>query len=480
MGVDSSTQSCKVELRSLDDGARLAHASAPHPPTTPPVSEQDPRAWWDAFVTAAQAALAKAPTGTRVRAISVDAQCHGLVLLDDTGTPLRPAKLWNDTTSAAEAMSLVEQVGADRFAHDCGTVPTSAFTISKLAWVARHEPELLERVTRILVPTNYLTFRLTGRAVTDRSDASGTGYFAIRTGHWLHEYLKIATDLDLTAALPEVLDPAEPAGTIRPEVATALRLDPDVLVGPGCGDQHAGAMGLGAAPGDVVVSIGTSGVVYQPTSEPVADPTGWVSGTADATGGYLPLVCTLNAAKVTDTTAGWLGVDVADLSELALASTSSDSGLTFAPFLDGERTPNRPDAHGALHGLTTTTTREQLAQAAFDGVVLGLLIGWRRMTECGLRRTGRLLVTGGAARAAAYRQAVADLFEDTVLVPDAGESSARGACVQAAAVAQGCPILTVVRAWAPPATVGAEPSPRDTAPLIERYQTLSEWRALDA
>ncbi|GGM14914.1 xylulokinase [Nakamurella endophytica] len=478
IGVDSSTQSCKVEVRDADDGTLLGAGSAPHPATTPPVSEQDPRAWWEAFLVAADAALAGVDRAG-VRAVSVDAQCHGLVLLDDAGDPLRTAKLWNDTTSSDQAAALVERIGAERFARCCGTVPTSAFTISKVAWTQEHQPEVLRRARHLLVPHEYLTFRLGGRAVTDRSDASGTGYFDPVGNVWLPDFLDAVAPDDWLPKLPQVLAPAEAAGTLRADVAARLGLRPDVLIGPGAGDQHAGALGLGAQPGDVVVSIGTSGVVFAPSTEPVADETGWVSGTADAAGGFLPLICTLNAAKVTDTAARWLGVTVAELSDLAMAAPAGDSGLTFVTYLDGERTPNRPHATGLLHGLRTDTDRGHIARAAVEGAVLGLLMGYGRMAELGVRRSGRLILTGGGARSSAYRQVVADLFAAEVHVADVRESSARGACVQAAAVAAGRDVADTVARWRPPTEVVARPSGVDRTALVDRYRTLSGREDLD-
>lgn len=481
IGVDSSTQSCKVEVRSTDDGRLLGQGSAPHSPTTPPTSEQDPTEWWSAFVSAAEQALRDLDP-SMVSAISVDAQCHGLVLLDAEDQPLCKAKLWNDTTSSQQAAELVNQIGAEVFAEAVGTVPTSAFTISKLAWTAQHRPEALAAVSKIMVPHDYLTYRLGGRAVTDRSDASGTGYYSTREDRWLPEYLTAIADRDWLPMLPEVLGPTTVAATIQPEVAQSLGLNAEVKIGPGAGDQHATSLGLGLRPGDVAIALGTSGVVFAPTSTPVADPTGWVSGTADAAGGYLPLICTLNAAKVTDSAAAWLGVSVQDLTALALQCPPTDSGLTYVAFLDGERTPNRPDARGFIHGLGTTTTREQLARAAFEGVVLGLLAGWQRMQELGVRLTGRLMITGGGARSAAYRQVVADLFDAEVWQPEPGEYAARGAALQAAALTRGTSIADQVQVWTPAAKVVAAPSPerRHYLPeLIDRYHRLAQMESLD-
>ena len=246
-----------------------------------------------------------------VRAISVAAQCHGLVLLDERGEVLRAAKLWNDTTGAPNLARLVERIGARRWVMRIGTLPTAAFTIAKLAWVAEHEPGLLDRVSTVLLPHDYLTYWLTGEKVTDRSDASGTGYFDATDGQWIPSYLELAAgDRNWSARLPTVLGPADSAGTVRPAQAAQLGLGDGVLVGAGGGDQHAAYLGLGLTDGDQYFSIGTSGVVATSSRGPVFDTTGAVDGVADMTGGYLPLMSTLNAARVVDRAATLLGTDL--------------------------------------------------------------------------------------------------------------------------------------------------------------------------
>jgi xylulokinase len=245
LGIDSSTQSTKVEARDIDTGVVVARGNAAHPPTTPPVSEQDPVAWWAAL---SEAITQLGDHRADVVAMSVAGQQHGLVLLDADGAPLRPAKLWNDTTSAPQADRLVEALGADRWASVTGSVPVAAFTITKLAWVAEHEPELLSRVARVMLPHDYLTWRLTGRHVTDRGDASGSGWFDPTSGNVLADLLGVAVGgnggewLD---RVPQVLAPSEAAGTITFEAAAALGLPTDVIVGPGSGDNMGAALGLG-------------------------------------------------------------------------------------------------------------------------------------------------------------------------------------------------------------------------------------------
>ncbi len=479
-GVDSSTQSCTVELRDSATGALLGSGRSPHPVTFPPRSEQPVDAWWTAFVAALAAAVADAGVAASdIRAISVAAQCHGLVMLDSAGAPLRAVKLWNDTTSAPQSERLIAELGIEGWVRAVGSSPLPAFTITKLAWVADNEPDLLERLSGVLVPHDYLTFRLTGRRVTDRSDASGTGYYASNEGRWRVDLLErfVSQRVDWASALPTVLGPDEAAGRIRQSVADELGLDPRVIVGPGAGDQHAGAAGLGMRNGEVAYSLGTSGVVLTPTPDPVFDPVGDVNGVSNVTGGYLPLVCTLNSTKVTDTMARWLGCSLDELSALALAAPARDDRPVFAAYLDGERSPNRPFASGALGGLTNETTREDLALSAFEGVLFGLVRGHDRIRAAGAPADGAVLVMGGGARSAAYRQLLADLTGREVEVRDAQEATARGAAIQAAAVLEGAAVADVRDAWSPPVVSRDAPRPdRRSEAVRERYAALAAQR----
>ncbi len=462
VGVDSSTQSVKVEARDVATGAVVAIGTAKHPPTTPPVSEQDPRAWWDALV-AAFAQLGDHRSD--IVAISIAGQQHGLVLVDADGDPVRPAKLWNDTTSAPNAERLVAQLGAQRWAAATGSVPVAAFTITKLAWVAEHEPHVLARATRVMLPHDYLTWRLTGAHVTDRGDASGTGWFDASTGDYLCDLFKLATDGTWDGAIPAVLGPTEAAGTVTAAAAAALGVPGTVVVGPGSGDNMGAALGLGLRSGDVAISLGTSGTVFAVSATATRDPSGAVAGFASASGSYLPLVCTLNATKVTDTVARWLGTDAPGLAALALSAVDDPGTVTLVPYFDGERTPNLPDATGTFHGLTNATTREQLALAAHDGVLSGLLAGVDALREVGASVEGRIFLVGGGSRSAAYRQRAADLTGKPVTVPDTDETVATGAAVQAAAVANGEALDAIALRWHLGAGVDIEPrseTPTDT------------------
>jgi xylulokinase len=474
-GVDSSTQSCTIELRDGDSGELLSRGRRPHPPTYPPVSEQRPEDWWEAFKGALHDAVhAAGIRASDIDAISVGAQCHGLVAMDAQGNVLRPVKLWNDTTSAPQAAAMVEKLGAERWVRTVGSLPTAAFTITKLAWMAEHEPQLLRQVRSVCVPHDWLTYKLCGRHVTDRSDASGTGYFSVQ-GAWLPDLLGelVSPALDWPSIVPAVLGPSEAAGHVHPRVAAELGLRTDVVVGPGAGDQHAGAVGLGLAEGEVLYSLGTSGVVITVSPTPVVDLSGMVNNVADAAGGFLPLVCTLNATKVTDTFARLLGVNHDEMAALALAAPMDRPRPILAAYLDGERSPNRPLARGMLANLTSETTREQMALAAFEGVLLGLLAGHAAMQQAGAPADGRVVVTGGGARSPAYRQVLADLLGRPVHLLDAPEATARGACIQAAAVLKQQDIHTVREAWRPPVLAVCPPRSGVVRSVRDSYTTLA-------
>ena len=433
-GVDSSTGSTKVEVRDADTGALVAGGSAPHPVTTPPRSEQDPAAWWRAF----EAAWAAAGSPT-VAAVSVAGQQHGMVALDAARTVVRPAKLWNDTESAPDAGWLLKQLpgGAAAWAAACGSVPVAAFTVTKLSWLHRSEPEHWAQLAHVLLPHDWLTYRLTGNLVTDRGDASGTGYWSPASGEYRWDLLAIVDgERDWSDAVPRVLGPLDEAGSWN-----------GAAVACGTGDNMAAALGAGLQPGDVAVSLGTSGTAYVVSDQPTADASGFVAGFADASGRYLPLVCTLNATKVTEAVRRLLGVDFGELDRLALASSPGAGGLVLLPYLDGERTPNRPGATGVLAGLRSDVGREQLARAAFEGVLCGLLDGIDALALVAPVAVGRLVLVGGGSHSRAYRQILADLTGRPVHVPDAGEHVAAGACVQAAALLHQRPPTEVAAAW---------------------------------
>ncbi|TFB47296.1 FGGY family carbohydrate kinase [Cryobacterium tagatosivorans] len=497
-GVDSSTQSCKIVIRDAATGAFVRSGRAPHPAG----SEVDPAAWWDALLVA----IADAGGLADVAAISVAAQQHGMVALDDAGRVIRPALLWNDTRSAPAAAALVAEVGAGEYARRAGSVPVASFTVTKLRWLRDAEPANAARVAAVALPHDWLTWRLRGfgpagesplgpvftELTTDRSDASGTGYWSPRTGEYDLDLFERA--LGHSATLPRVLGPADSpgatavfpvrfpfpaspfdgdsgvsyantggiaaAGTKSPSNSMGqagqdtqnARDTPDtrdtqvrppaparrgavpagIVLGPGAGDNAGAALGLGAGAGDVVVSIGTSGTVFAVTDVPAADASGTVAGFADASGLFLPLVATLNAARVLDSIAGLLGVDHTELGRLALHAEPGAGGLVLQPWFEGERTPNLPDATASVFGMTiASTTRPNLARAAFEGLLCGLAGGLDAVRGQGVR-VARILLIGGAAQNPALQAIAAQVFDCPIVVPEPGEYVADGAAAQAA------------------------------------------------
>ncbi|MFI5718791.1 xylulokinase [Nocardia sp. NPDC051750] len=456
-GVDSSTQSCKIVVRDAETGALIRQGRAAHPPGT----EIDPGHWWSAF----EQAVAAAGGLDDIDALSVGAQQHGMVCLDEDGRSVRPALLWNDTRSAAAAEQLVAELGgAQAWADAVGVVPVAAITVTKLRWLADHEPASADRTAGVCLPHDWLTWKLSGAdgldtLVTDRGDASGTGYYSTASDSYRPDLLELAFGAR-RPVLPRVAAPNESTGV-------AEIFAPGAILGAGTGDNAAAALALDARDGDVIVSIGTSGVVSAVSSAVVDDASGEVAAFADATGRQLPLLCTLNGAPVLDAVAGLLGVDHDRFAELALNSTSD--GLVLVPYLSGERTPNRPGAAGALHGLRlTNTTPGHLARAAVEGLLCGLADGIDRLRDQGVR-TERVLLVGGGARSRAVRALAPAIFGMPVAVPEPGEYVADGAARQAAWALSG---TTAPPEWPRPAAAEftAEPAPH----IRERYAAVRD------
>ena len=418
-GIDSSTQSVKVVVRDAETGALVRTGRASHPDGT----ECPPQAWWEALTEASGGLL------DDVVAVSVAGQQHGMVALDADGEPVRPALLWNDTRSAPDAADLVAEGGGPAaWARAVGSVPVASFTVTKLRWLARHEPDLAARADRVLLPHDWLTWRLAGRPdepTTDRGDASGTGYWSPAAGGYRPDLLRLAFGRDL--AVPRVAAPAEVVG----------ELPGGALLAPGSGDNMGAGLGLGLVPGDVVVSLGTSGTAFAVSEVPAADVSGAVAGFADATGRYLPLVATLNAARVLAAGARLLGVDLDGFGDLALRAQAGAGGLVLLPYLDGERTPNLPHATGSLHGITRDNlTPQNVARACVEGMLCGLADAIDALVAVGARPQ-RVLLIGGAAASVAVRAVAPALFGLPVHVPPPSEYVADGAARQAAWVLLG-------------------------------------------
>lgn len=460
MGVDSSTQSCKVVVVDAETGRVVREGRASHPAGT----SVDPEAWWIAL----QDAIAQAGGLDDIAAVSIAGQQHGMVVLDAGGAVIRDALLWNDTRSAQAARDLIAEVGAAEFAERTGAVPVASFTGTKLRWLRDAEPENAGRVAAVALPHDWLTWRLRGfgpgnavleELVTDRSDASGTAYWGAE-GYDGELFVRA---LGHDAVRPRVLGPWESAGTLAG----------GALVGPGAGDNAGAALGLGAGVGDVVVSLGTSGTVFAVADAPSRDTTGTVAGFADATGKYLPLVATLNAARVLDAFAGLLGVTHDELGALALEAEPGADGVVLVPWFEGERTPNLPHAQASLTGLTlASTNRPTLARAAIEGMLSGLAVGLEAIQAQGVE-VRRVLLIGGAAANDGVARIAAQVFDAEIVVPAAGEYVALGAARQAAGVLAGGPVD-----WTVATTRAVEPDHRPE--IRARYDVVAALRAQES
>ena len=457
-GVDCSTQATKVLVVDPDDGRVVASGRAPHEVTgTEGARETDPEVWWEAL----RAALAETRRASEVGAISVAGQQHGLLVTDDAGRPLRPAVLWNDTRSAPDAAELRDALGADAWAERVGVVPVPSFTATRWAWLRRTEPEVAAATRAIRLPHDWLTERLCGRAVTDRGDASGTGWWSTRDEDYSGEVLDLVS-LD-RALLPEVLGPVEAAGEAR-----ELGLHAGALVGPGTGDNMGAALGLGLRPGEAVVSLGTSGTAYAAMTERAVDPSGLIAGFADAAGGFLPLAATLNCTLAVDRVAGWLGLERDAVAER--------TAVTVLPYLDGERTPNLPRAAGTIAGLRHDTEPGQILLAAYEGAVASLVeaLDLLAAVGSGLDPDAPVVLIGGGARGLVWQQTVARLAGRAVVVPDAEELVALGAAAQAAAVLTGEPAGEITRRWDTRRGATVEPPASPDVETLARIRGVRE------
>jgi xylulokinase len=418
-GFDSSTQSCKVVICDAETGEVVRAASSPHPEGT----AVDPQLWWSAL----QATVSAAGGLDDVAAVAVGAQQHGMVCLDRHGSVVRDALLWNDTRSASAAADLVGELGGGAaWADRIGVVPVASITATKLRWLADAEPAHADATAAVCLPHDWLTWRLSGSTDiadlrTDRSDASGTGYFSAERDAYDHGLLELATR-GRRPSLPVVLGPHDEAG----------RTPAGAVLGPGAGDNAAAALGLGAQPGDCVISVGTSGVVSAVGHTAPHDAEGIVAGFADATGRQLPLVCTLNGAPVLAAVAALLRVDFDELDRLALSAPPGAEGLTLVPYLDGERSPNLPESAGALHGVTTRNlTSANMARAAVEGLLASLAYCIDKIAAQGVA-VERIILVGGGARSRAVRKIAPAIWGRPVHVPTPGEYVALGAARQAA------------------------------------------------
>jgi xylulokinase len=456
-GVDSSTQSIKIVIRAADTGELVRQGRAPHPDGT----EVDPAHWKAALDTA----IAEAGGLDDVAAISIGGQQHGMVSLDEAGDVIRPALLWNDTRSADQATSLNSEIGGNQAMADAvGSVLVASFTASKVRWMAENEKANAARVHSIALPHDWLSWQLQGgrdfaKLFTDRSDASGTGYFDPKSSTYRRDILAKALLSDREIYLPSIVAPSEFGGVTTGGIPIAA----------GAGDNAGAALGVQAQPGDVVISLGTSGTAFAVSSTPTHDPSGAVAGFADASGRFLPLVCTLNAARIFDAATTILGKSHDEVGALALSSVPGAHGLTLLPYFEGERTPNRPDATGVFSGMTVANSNPaDIARAMIEGMLSGLADAVQSLVDLGVD-IKRVLIIGGAAKNPAVGQIASALFGRPVVIPPAGEYVADGAAKQAAWALLGgdtAPVWNLGKAM--------QIESASTPEVLEKYRTLRD------
>lgn len=437
MGVDCGTQSLKVLIWSPSKGV-VATASqryrlieglpAGH-------KEQDPKVWIDALETCASRLMGEGVALSEVAGIGVSGQQHGLVVLDEGHEVVRPAKLWNDTSTAAQCDTILERAGGlMAFADAVGQFLPPGYTASKVLWLQQQEPEHYARARHLCLPHEYVNLYLTGTLVSEPGDASGTGYFDVRQRAWSLAALGwIDPDRDLSALVPPLIEPSSPVGTLRPELASKWGMSPGVVVSAGGGDNMMGAIGTGnVEEGVVTVSLGTSGTIYGYRATPGLDPELEVSSFCDSTGAWLPLASTLGTTVGTEMIRRQLmGASLSAFTEAVAEVSPGADGLLMLPYFEGERTPNLPDATGVLLGLRPSTcTPGHLARAAMEGSTYGL-----RYCQLALARIGvaasEVRLIGGGARSEVWRQICADVFGLPVISPRVQEGPAFGAALQA-------------------------------------------------
>jgi len=436
IGIDSGTQSTKALVVDARDGSVLGTGSQAHDliPNLPPgAKEQHPHAWRDAAATAIRSALRQAKAvAAEVKAIGVSGQQHGFVPLDKNGEVIRPAKLWCDTSTAAECDEIMEALGGlKKTIKTLGNAVLPGFTASKILWLKKNEPKHFAKLATVLLPHDYLNFWLTGERVMEYGDASGTALLDVRKRKWSLAVLD-AVDPELAGKLPLLISSDQPAGQLQPATARSLGLNPGVLVSAGGGDNMMGAIGTGnTRQGIVTASFGTSGTIYACAEKPVVDPAGEIAAFCDSTNHWLPLLCTMNVTVATEMMRLDFGYTHEQFERKAASAPAGANGLLLLPYLEGERTPNVPDGTGAMIGINTRTfSASHYCRAAMEGVTLGMNYGLRRLAELGVEAK-QIRATGGGAKSKLWRQIMADVFNAEVVTLRVSEGAAYGAALQA-------------------------------------------------
>lgn len=438
LGIDCGTQGTKALVLDAGSGQVLGAGSASHTLQSGANGrrEQQLQQWLEAFEQATAQALAAAGiSGERILGIGVSGQQHGLVLLDEQGAVLRPAKLWCDTESSAENQRLLDHLGGESGSlQRLGVAIAPGYTVSKLLWTREQHPDVFARIAHILLPHDYLNHWLTGRACSEYGDASGTGYFNVRTRTWDCELLNfIDPSGRLCNALPQLIESDQPVGRLRPQIARQLGLNPDAVVASGGGDNMMGAIGTGnIRPGAITMSLGTSGTLYAYSDQPTVSPHAQVATFCSSSGGWLPLICTMNLTNASGLIQQLLALDIPSFDALVAQAPIGAEGLLLLPFFNGERVPALPNARASLLGMDSDNlTRANLCRAVVEGTAFGLRYGLDLLRASGLQSETIRLV-GGAAKSPVWRQVIADIMGTPLVCPQHTEAAALGAAIQAA------------------------------------------------
>ncbi|MEO7166164.1 MAG: xylulokinase [Chthoniobacterales bacterium] len=437
LGIDSGTKSTKALVLDIESGEVLALAQSNYGTIEglpPGHMEQDPATWIDAAEATVEECLEKiGKRCSEIKAVGVSGQQHGLVALDESNEPLRPAKLWCDVSTEKQCEEFNQEFGgSEGLIERIGNPMLPGYTAPKLLWLKENEPANFRRLTSILLPHDFLNLWLTGERQMEYGDASGTGLMDVRTRKWSEPILKFI-DPKLPALLPPLRSSKRPVGLLRSALREKWGLADDALVSAGSGDNMMGAIGTGnIRPGIVTVSLGTSGTICAFSEEPVIDPKGEVAAFCDGTDHWLPLTCTMNVAAAIEQMRELFGWDIPTMEERVAAMAPGAGGMLFLPYLQGERTPNLPKASGVFHGLTTETMKPDfMARAVVEGVTLGLAYGLRRFKDLKIVPK-EIRLTGGGSKSAVWRQIAADVLGFPTVALRVTEGAALGAAIQAA------------------------------------------------
>lgn len=432
LGIDNGTQSTKTLFYDTESREVLAVASAKHELIAEEDGTREQKAeWWiDALLSCLNQVDSKIKAS--VEAVGVSGQQHGFVAIDESGEPLYKVKLWCDTSTAVECKEMTEAFGGeDRLLSDVGNLIAPGYTAGKILWLKKTYGDLYKRMRWVLLPHDYLNYWLTGKAVMEYGDASGTGLLDVRRRVWQEELIK-SVDSDLLEKLPPLIASDAEAGRITAKAAALTGLSEGIPVSSGGGDNMMGAVGTGTVTdGVITMSMGTSGTLYGYSDKPIIDPEGVLAAFCSSTGGWLPLLCTMNCTVATELTRDLFGLSVKEIDAAGAEAPACAEGVTLLPFFNGERVPNLPHGKASIMGLNATNyTKSNIARASLESAVYGMKIGLDRFRELGFD-VREIRMIGGGAKSPVWRQMAADVLDVPILIPSQAEAAALGAALQA-------------------------------------------------